>query len=322
MHGDDSSLREPMISNQDGNDIPMSVKPPSDESFQTENPVITNVDQTDLRNADQISKRPSVRRLQEGILAAQYGADGKGGLDPSDEAKQTSSIVTYFDAFMWVFWIGLTIPLFRVLAINRNHYATDHVHRFSIVYNLTINDITLIRTLYLFISTSLTGHASELLFLYSVRLGVSAALWPSSSRLRLLTHSLTRPLCLPPFRSGEGHHDPQAPVQVRPAALPVPGLHRLLLAERDGPAPAGARPLEVWLPRERVVHHPGLPRAQERPDRGLLPPLRRGRRLRAPHLHGLVLLRSKFIGNKNATSFLSWMAISDYFDCATFGQCG
>ena len=113
--------------------------------------------------AEGVSSRPSMQRIQEGLLVAQWGADGSGKLGSS------SLKMKIFDAFMWVFWLGLVVPLVNVVAMNRKDYPADHAHRFSVVYQLSYEDILLVRTLYLFISTALTGHALEVLFLYSVK---------------------------------------------------------------------------------------------------------------------------------------------------------
>jgi hypothetical protein len=113
--------------------------------------------------AEGVSSRPSMQRIQEGLLVAQWGADGSGKLG-SNSLK-----MKIFDAFMWVFWLGLVVPLVNVVAMNRKDYPADHAHRFSVVYQLSYEDILLVRTLYLFISTALTGHALEVLFLYSVK---------------------------------------------------------------------------------------------------------------------------------------------------------
>ena len=113
--------------------------------------------------AEGVSSRPSMQRIQEGLLVAQWGADGSGKLG-SNSLK-----MKIFDAFMWAFWLGLLAPIVACLVINHNDYPTDHEHRFSVVYQLTLRDIKLVQALFLFISTALTGHALEVLFLYSVK---------------------------------------------------------------------------------------------------------------------------------------------------------
>ena len=113
--------------------------------------------------AEGVSSRPSMQRIQEGLIVAQWGADGSGKLG-SNSLK-----MKIFDAFMWAFWLGLLAPIVACLVINHNDYPTDHEHRFSVVYQLTLRDIKLVRALFLFISTALTGHALEVLFLYSVK---------------------------------------------------------------------------------------------------------------------------------------------------------
>ena len=119
----------------------------------------------------------------------------------------TFGILKAFDTFLWIFWLGLTIPLIEVIWTNRRNYAPDHVHRFSVVYGLTTDDILLVRTLYLFISTVLTGHASELLFLYSVRMSnvifFYSLTYPHSYPYFSLSLSFTYVLSLPHKKSSD-----------------------------------------------------------------------------------------------------------------------
>ena len=181
-----------------------------------------------------------------------------------------------FDTFLWIFWLGLTIPLIEVIWTNRRA-CPDHVHRFSVVYGLTTDDILLVRTLYLFISTVLTGHASELLFLYSVRMGnvifFYSLTYPHSYPYPLslfLSHMCFHCLTKNPLIellqhqsiTGYKHQKTETILQICPVALSIFRVNCLLLDQRIWVTVSCVRLVEVRLSRKCLLHHPGLSSSQ------------------------------------------------------------
>ena len=80
-----------------------------------------------------VSTRPSIQRLQSGLMTAQLGADGKGGLESDDpSASEAKALIKAFDSFLWLFWLGLTIPLINILIVNRNNFPPGNEHRYSV----------------------------------------------------------------------------------------------------------------------------------------------------------------------------------------------